>query len=212
MSRGLSLEDSSMLRATSVVAAGSWTGEPADSITLEQHDRHRRRIAMKARKGLDFLLDLPDAVALRHGDGLRLEDGRIIEVVAAPEPLVELRTVDAAALTRVAWHLGNRHTPTELMRRSLRIRRDSVLEDLARSLGAQVIVIEAPFNPEGGAYLAAVSSAQSRSVTAHDHLTPTTIEITSTASHSDVHEHGHRHRRQHRRSRSPSGPRPITRS
>ena len=98
---------------------------------------------MKARKGLDFLLDLPEAVTLRHGEWLaRLEDGRIIEVIAAPEPLVELRAADGGALTRLAWHLGNRHTPTELLRRSLRIRRDPVLEDPAKSLGAQVVVIE----------------------------------------------------------------------
>ena len=144
-----------MLRAPSVAPAGSWQGEPADTVTLDHDERHRRRIAMKGLRGLEFLLDLPEAVTLRQGDALKLEDGRLVEVVAAPEDLVELRSPDAGAMTRLAWHLGNRHTPTELTRRALRIRRDPVLEDLAKKFGAQVIEIHAPFNPEGGAYVSA---------------------------------------------------------
>src|SRR5271166_171899 len=92
---------------------------------------------------------------LRGGDGLRLEDGRVVEVVAAPEPLSEIRAHDALALMRVAWHFGNRHLATELAARALRIRRDPVIEDMARGLGARVIPVEAPFNPEGGHYVQA---------------------------------------------------------
>lgn len=141
-----------MLRASTVIAAGGWSGQPADSIVLDYDGRHRRRVTMKAVRGLEFLLDLDEAVLLRSGDGLKLEDGRIVEVVAAPEPLTEIRASEPAALVRIAWHLGNRHLPTELTRRALRIRRDPVIEDMARGLGAAVIAIEAPFNPEGGAY------------------------------------------------------------
>jgi urease accessory protein len=141
-----------MLRASTVIAAGGWAGEPADSIVLDYDGRHRRRVAMKGVRGLEFLLDLEEAVLLRSGDGLKLEDGRIVEVVAAPEPLTEIRASEPAALVRIAWHLGNRHLPTELTRRALRIRRDPVIEDMARGLGAAVLAIEAPFNPEGGAY------------------------------------------------------------
>jgi urease accessory protein len=144
-----------MQHAHSVRPAGSWSGEPADTIVLDYDDRYRRRIAMTGVRGLAFLLDLPEAVMLRAGDGLALDDGRIVEVVAAPEKLAEIRGADAAALVRVAWHLGNRHLPTELLKKSLRIRRDHVIEDMARRLGATVIEIEAPFNPEGGAYVAA---------------------------------------------------------
>jgi urease accessory protein len=144
-----------MHHAHSVRPAGSWSGEPADTVVLDYDDRYRRRIAMTGVRGLDFLLDLPDAVTLRAGDGLALDDGRIVEVVAAPESLAEIRGADAAALVRVAWHLGNRHLPTELLKKSLRIRRDHVIEDMARRLGASVVAIEAPFNPEGGAYVAA---------------------------------------------------------
>ena len=163
-----------MLHAHSVRPAGSWSGEPADTIVLDYEDRYRRRIAMTGVRGLDFLLDLPEAVMLRAGDGLALEDGRIVEVVAAPESLAEIRGADAAALVRIAWHLGNRHLPTELLKKSLRIRRDHVIEEMARRLGATIVAIEAPFNPEGGAYVAVAP------VHGHDH------------DHHD-HDHGHDH-------------------
>ena len=121
---------------------------------LEFDERHRRRVAMTGVRGLEFLLDLPEAVTLRSGDGLALEDGRIVEVVAAPEALAEIRAADAAALTRVAWHLGNRHLPTELLRKSAaHPPRSRDRGDGARASAAQVIAIEAPFNPEGGAYV-----------------------------------------------------------
>src|SRR5947209_906509 len=141
-----------MLRATSVIAAGHWSGDPAETVVLDYDERHRRRVAMKGVRGLEFLLDLDDALLLRGGDGLKLEDGRMVEVVAAPEPLAEIRAAEPAALARVAWHLGNRHLPIELTRKALRIRRDPVIEEMARGLGAAVLAIEAPFNPEGGAY------------------------------------------------------------
>jgi urease accessory protein len=140
------------MRATSIKAAGSWSGGTADSVVLDYDDRHRRRISMKGTRGLSFLLDLPDAAALRSGDALALEDGRLVEVVAAPESLLEIRGADPLHLARIAWHLGNRHVPTQLLAKSLRIRHDHVLEEMLRGLGARVIEIEAPFDPEGGAY------------------------------------------------------------
>src|SRR5271165_730121 len=154
-----------MLRADKVLPAGSWSGEPLDSVVLDFDERYRRRVAMTGVGGLAFLLDLPEAAMLRGGDGLRLEDGRIVEVVAAPEALAEIRSPDPLGLMRVAWHLGNRHLPTELMPKALRIRRDPVIEAMAEGLGARVIPLEAPFNPEGGAYVKAEASAAKR----HDH-------------------------------------------
>ena len=121
-----------MLRADKVLAAGTWTGAPADSVVLEFDERYRRRFVMTGVGGLAFLLDLPEAAMLRGGDGLRLEDGRLVEVLAAPEPLAEIRAADALALMRLAWHLGNRHLPTEMTPKALRIRRDPVIEDMAR--------------------------------------------------------------------------------
>jgi urease accessory protein len=140
------------MRAIAVKAATAWSGSAADSVVLDYDDRHRRRVAMTATKGLAFLLDLPAATSLRNGDALVLEDGRLVEVIAAPEPLLEIRCADPLQLTRVAWHLGNRHVPVQVLARSLRIRRDHVLAEMAAQLGARVIEIEAPFDPEGGAY------------------------------------------------------------
>jgi len=170
-----------MLRADKVIPAGQWSGAPADTVVLDFDERYRRRLVMTGVGGLEFLLDLGEAAMLRGGDGLRLEDGRIVEVVAAPEPLAEIRAADALALTRVAWHLGNRHLPTELLPKALRIRRDPVIEAMAEGLGARVIPLEAPFNPEGGAYVKAEASAATPH--AHDHH----------------HDHGHAHDRDHER-------------
>jgi urease accessory protein len=174
-----------MLHAHSVIPAGQWSGEPVDSVVLDYDERYRRRFAMTGVRGLGFLLDLPEAVMLRAGDGLKLEDGGVVEVVAAPEPLAEIRAADAAALTRVAWHLGNRHLPTELTKRSLRIRRDPVIEEMARGLGATVAAIDAPFNPEGGAYVRAGGG--------HDHGRG------DDHAHGDDHDHNHHHDHDHDR-------------
>jgi urease accessory protein len=174
-----------MLHAHSVIPAGQWSGEPVDSVVLDYDERYRRRFAMTGVRGLGFLLDLPEAVMLRAGDGLKLEDGGVVEVVAAPEPLAEIRAADAAALTRVAWHLGNRHLPTELTKRSLRIRRDPVIEEMARGLGAAVVAIDAPFNPEGGAYVRAAGG--------HDHGHGDGDDHAHGDDHDHHHDHGHDH-------------------
>src|ERR1700735_5916145 len=113
-----------MIRATQVKPHHRWNEPPADTIVLDFDDRHRRRMAMTGTRGLEFLLDLESAVALRGGDALVLEDGRLIEVVAAAEPLLEIRGADPHHLIRVAWHLGHRHLPTQITARRLRIRRD----------------------------------------------------------------------------------------
>jgi urease accessory protein len=144
------------MRAISVKASSSWSGEAADRVVLDYDNRHRRRIAMTGKNGIAFLLDLPGLTGLRGGDALVLEDGRLIEVVAAPEPLLEIRSTDPLHLARLAWHLGNRHVPAQLLSNALRIRRDHVLADLAIQLGAEVVEIDAPFDPEGGAYAAPV--------------------------------------------------------
>jgi urease accessory protein len=140
------------MRAIAIKPASTWSGAPADSVLLDYDDRHRRRLAMKGANGLTFLLDLPAPAGLRGGDALVLEDGRLIEVAAASEPLLEIRGNDALHLARLAWHLGNRHVPTQLLPSALRVRRDHVIAEMAARLGAQVFDVEAPFDPEGGAY------------------------------------------------------------
>jgi urease accessory protein len=141
-----------MIRATKVQGQHRWAQPASDTVVLDFDDRHRRRMAMTGTRGLAFLLDLEAAVALRGGDALVLEDGRLVEVVAAPEPLLEVRGSDPFHLVRLAWHLGNRHLPTQIMGKALRIRRDHVIEEMVKGLGGRVMEIEAPFDPEGGAY------------------------------------------------------------
>lgn len=156
-----------MIRATQVRGQYRWSEPPADTVVLDFDDRHRRRMVMTGTRGLEFLLDLESAVALRGGDALVLEDGRLVEVVAAPEPLAEIRGSDPQHLVRLAWHLGNRHLPTQITARGLRIRRDHVIEAMVKGLGARIIEIEAPFDPEGGAY-ADSGHAQAPAGAAHD--------------------------------------------
>jgi urease accessory protein len=169
-----------MLRATSVQAKGTWNGDIADTIVLDFDERHRRRVVMRGVRGTEFLLDLPEAVMLRGGDALALEDGRVIEVVAAPEPLAEIRCKDPVLLVRVGWHLGNRHLPTQILGNKLRIRRDHVIEAMVRGLGANLVEIEAPFDPEGGAYAVGAADHHDHGHAHHDH----------DHSHGG---HGHRH-------------------
>jgi urease accessory protein len=168
------------LRAAGVRARGSWSESAADTVVLDFDDRHRRRITMTGTGGLQFLLDLPNAVMLRSGDALVLEDGRLVEVLAAPEPLAEIRGREASDLVRLAWHVGNRHVPAQILPKAIRIRRDHVIEDMVRSLGAKVIEIEAPFDPEGGAY--AVQAAAEHEHGGHGHH-----------DHGHHHAHGHEH-------------------
>jgi urease accessory protein len=142
-----------MRRATRVARAGTWRASQAiDRVVLDADERFRRRVALTTEGGLKFLLDLAEATALRDGDGLVLGDGTIVAVVGRPEPLAEITAPDAAALTRLAWHLGNRHTEMQVVGDRLRIRHDRVLEDMLRGLGARVTAIEAAFEPERGAY------------------------------------------------------------
>jgi urease accessory protein len=141
-----------MIRANFISARGAWQAKAADTVVLDFEERHRRRTTMTGVQGLEFLLDLPEAVVLRHGDALVLEDGRLVEVVAAPEPLAEIRIGEPRDLARMAWHLGNRHLPVQILPNRIRIRRDPVIEDMARKLGGKIALIEGPFEPEGGAY------------------------------------------------------------
>lgn len=142
------------LRAGAVLPVGSWQGPAADRVLIDFDRRHRRRLLLATEGGAELLLDLPQAVRLRDGDGLRLEDGRIIEVAARPEPLLEIVAPDPQALVRIAWHLGNRHLPVQMLGLCLRIRADHVIAEMVRGLGGAVRPLDAPFDPEPGAYAA----------------------------------------------------------
>ena len=142
-----------MLRANVVLPAGAWDDRrPSDQVLIDFDRRHRRRIVLPTENGAEVLLDLPRAVRLRDGDGLELEDGRVIHVVARPEALLEIHAHGPAELVRIAWHLGNRHLPVQLLGDRIRIRADHVIADMVHALGGHAHAVEAPFDPEGGAY------------------------------------------------------------
>ena len=142
-----------MHRASIHLPAGYWPQEnAAGSLTLDFDHRHRRRYRLTGDQGDDVLLDFPEAVAMADGDGLQLDDGRWLKVQAAEEDIVEVRHKDPIQLMRLAWHLGNRHLPTEIRDHVLLIRPDHVIEDMLRGLGADLQKVQSAFQPEGGAY------------------------------------------------------------
>ncbi|ARQ00643.1 urease accessory protein UreE [Pseudorhodoplanes sinuspersici] len=153
-----------MYRVTNIKPAGSWVmAEAVDRVTLDADDRTRRRIVLTGENGTQFLLDFVSPVTLHHGDGLVLDDGSIVLVAGMPEPLAEIAASSPREFVRLAWHLGNRHTDVQITGSRIRIRRDHVLEDMMRGLGATVTLIDAPFEPH------------------------------ATVPHSHDHEHAHHH-------------------
>lgn len=164
-----------MLRATTVL---DHTHHVDATITLDETARHRRRMVLTTDRmangsTMQFLLDLPKARLLRHGEALQLENGMIVEIRSAPENLYEVTGRDSCHLLSLAWQIGNRHLAAEITPQSLRIRRDHVIRTMLEGLGATVREVSAPFNPEGGAY----------GNTHHDH--------------AEDHEHGHFHAHPH---------------
>ncbi|MDB5709430.1 MAG: ureE1 [Sphingomonas bacterium] len=164
------------MRATHVLLRGIAIAD--DSVSLDFDGRHRRRVMLHTAKGEHLLLDLAETVALADGDLLVTADGRHIAVVAKPEALMEVSATDPARLARLAWHIGNRHLPTEIAGATLYLRHDHVIADMLEKLGAVVTFVDRPFNPEGGAY------GHGRTL-GHDH------------GHDHSHDHDHHHDHSH---------------
>jgi urease accessory protein len=157
-----------MRRVVRILGAGNAHATPIDSVMVDADQRRAQTAMLTGVNGTQIGMMLPEPVHLRMGDALELDDGSLVEVVVAPEPLIEARGSDLTHLARLAWHLGDRHVPVQVMANRLRLRRDAALETMLAALGARLTPIEAPFDPEGGAYAPA----------AHDHA---------------HHDHGHHH-------------------
>lgn len=139
--------------AAAITPAGQFSTDAAtETVTLDFDERFRRRKLFHTDSRRAFMLDLPEAQVMRDGDGLALSDGTLIIIRAAPEPLLEVRAATPGDLMRLAWHLGNRHLPAELQAERILIRFDHVIERMLTGLGASLAKVDAPFNPEGGAY------------------------------------------------------------
>ena len=142
-----------MKRIADIRPANGWDAATAvDFIVLDAQDRHRRRVVFVGEHGATYLLDLSKPAQLHDGDGLLLEDGSMVRVTGKPEPLIEISAENPRELARIAWHIGNRHTEVQFIGDKLRIRRDHVIEDMLRGVGASLTFLEAPFDPESGAY------------------------------------------------------------
>lgn len=140
------------VRISRVMPAGGWAGRAADMVVLDYDGRHRRRIVLTGLSGARYLLDLAQAAHLKDGDGLELAAGGVVQVVAKAEPLLEVTGGSPAELARLAWHIGNRHLAAQVEDGRILIRRDHVIAHMLEHQGARVREIEAPFDPEGGAY------------------------------------------------------------
>jgi urease accessory protein len=142
-----------MRRAVAVHPRGQWPEDQmVDAVTLAFLDRHRRRIRLVSDSGTPVLLDLPHARHLADGDGLALDGGGFIRVYSAVEPVLDIETAERTGLLRIAWHLGNRHLPLQVVSDHLRIREDHVIAEMVAGLGGRITRREAAFDPEFGAY------------------------------------------------------------
>jgi urease accessory protein len=170
-----------MPRAVRVLSPAERAGRVvADTVILGYDQRSAQKITVTGVKGGSFLIDLAAPTRLRTDDALLLDDGSVVEVVAAPEPLIEARAADLAQLARLAWHLGDRHVPAQLFANRIRVRAEVNIEELLKALGAKLAAIQAPFEPEGGAYEAAHAHGHDHGH-GHGH------------DHSHDHDHGHHH-------------------
>ena len=140
------------LRATSFRRAEALGGEPFAIVVLDADERHIRRKRLTLANGEDVLVDFEKPVRLEQGDRLVLEDGRVAEVVAAPEALMEARARDPRHLVELAWHIGNRHLPAQIGEGRILLRRDRVIRQMLEQLGAAVSEVTEPFTPQHGAY------------------------------------------------------------
>jgi len=140
------------LRATSAVRAADVRETPWDIVVLEASERHLRRKLLTLQHGDDVLVDLPNVIQLADRDCLRLEDGRLVEVIAAEEDLMQVTGRDVTHLVKLAWHIGNRHLEAQIEGSRILIRPDHVIRAMLTQLGAAVRDVREPFSPEHGAY------------------------------------------------------------
>lgn len=141
-----------MLRAVAHLPANHGHGAAIDTITLAHDERRVRRKLLTGRNGTEVMVDFPNSVTLDHAGALQLEDGRMVEILAAREILYAVTAKDPAHLLRLAWHIGNRHTPAQLEENRILIKRDHVLKAMLEGLGAEVTDVTEPFFAEHGAY------------------------------------------------------------
>jgi urease accessory protein len=190
-----------------IVVASEMAGpdRPVDEVielAFEQRERSRFRATLLS--GEEIGVDLPPGTLIRHGDRLRLADGRVVAVEAAPERLLEVRAHDAIGLARIAYHVGNRHVPLQIGAGWLRLLPDHVLQAMIERLGGHVQVVDEGFQPESGAY--------GHSHVHHQHDDQGhggRIHVFDPRHHHDHdHDHGPDHGHEHEHPHGPADPEP----
>jgi urease accessory protein len=177
-----------MPRAIRVLTASErGDNSPADTLVLPFAQRRAHKGFLFGLKGTCVELDFAEPVLLRTDDVLALDDGRFVEVVAEPEPVIEVRLADALALARLAWRLGDRHIPVQILERRARVRREPSAETFLESLGIKMTVIEAPFEPDD----ASAPDGDHHHDHGHDH-------DHHHHHHDRAHDHDHEHAHDHR--------------
>jgi urease accessory protein len=140
-----------MIKVTAALPPNHGKGKAFAQLTLPSDQRRLRRKVLTV-KGEEVLVDFPEPLTLEHFGGLQLEDGRIIEIIAAPEPLLEITPKGAEHLAQLAWHIGNRHMAAQIEKKRILVPRDHVAKAMLAGLGADVREVTEPFLPMQGAY------------------------------------------------------------
>jgi len=187
-----------MLRATSILRKAAVKADRVtDTVTLDHEGRNRRRIALRGDAGLDFLLDLDKATVLNDGDAVKLEDGRLVQVKAAAQRLLEIRAENPLRLMRLAWHIGNRHTPAEIGADAIYIEEDHVLAEMVRGQGGTALPVERAFHPERGAYEYECGHDHGQHGHAHSHHDHAHVHAHADHGHAHSHAHSESHAHAH---------------
>jgi urease accessory protein len=141
-----------LLTCDRILRVGTWSGPAWDIVTLAHDERHLRRKVLRLEHGDEVLVDLEAAVSLGHGDALELSDGRLVEVIAGEEELLEILPQSAVHLSELCWHIGNRHLAAQIEEHRVLVLKDHVIKAMLEGLGAHVHVVSEPFRPQRGAY------------------------------------------------------------
>jgi urease accessory protein len=155
------------------------------TITLDYEARSRRQGTLRAEGGTDILLDLDMETTINDGDALRLEDGQLVQVMAAPEPLLEVKAENPLRLTRLAWHLGSQHGLVEVTNDALYVENNPAVAELVRGQGCTATPVERPFKPERSVHVCDHDHGHHHHHHGHGH------------SHSESHSHSHAHSHTH---------------
>lgn len=178
-----------MIRAVSVKAKGAWKGDAIDVVMLDHSERARSQITVTGLRGNEIFLGFEDRVTLRNNDALVTDKGEFVEVIGKPETLMEIRPASETDLVRIAWQLGNHHLPMQIVGGKIRVPANDAVAAAMLAMGAKVLKIEAPFDPEGGAYLTPVEDHHAHGPDCgcgHHHH-----------DHDHHHDHGHAHAHAH---------------